>query len=164
MVLSSCTLAVIYNWSLVLWIVYDCICVYGWLKRIWNSIIWKHKNYVNVSQHEVNKPLTASSLTISRGGKEAPQNLHYPSSSQWSFIQLSFNFSASFHNLLSSKVINGQISYTLIKIPFLMNSLIECKSLCALLILKCKDNCNGQHEKGLIIACRLLWILIGLIA
>lgn len=37
-----------------------------------------------------------------------------------------------------------------------MNSLIEYKSLCALLILKCKDNCNGQHEKGLIIACLLL--------
>lgn len=37
-----------------------------------------------------------------------------------------------------------------------MNFLIESKSLCALLILKCKDNCNGQHESGLIIACRLL--------
>lgn len=58
----------------------------------------------------------------------------------------------------------AQTFYILIKIPFLVNSLIECKSLCALLILKCKDNCNGQHEKGLIIACRLLWILIVLIA
>jgi len=48
-----------------------------------------------------------------------------------------------------------QTFYTLIKIPFLINSLIESKSLCAL-ILKCKDNCNGQHESGLIIACRLL--------
>lgn len=58
----------------------------------------------------------------------------------------------------------ARIFHALIKIPFLMNFLIECKSLCALLILKCKDNCSGQHESGLIIACRLWCILIGLIA
>lgn len=162
MVLSSCTLAVIYNWSLVLWIIF--VYMGDWRE-------YEISSFGNIKLvmklMSVNMKLTNHSLPLhwpSVGWKRAPPNLHCPSSSQWSFIQLCFNFSASFHNLLSSKVINGQIFYTLIKIPFLMNSLIECKSLCALLILKCKDNCNGQHEKGLIIACRLLWILIGLIA
>ena len=46
---------------------------------------------------------------------------------------------------------------------FCLGSLMDCKSLCALLIFKCKDNCGGQRESHLITVSWLPWILIGLI-